>query len=82
MTALKKAYVWYYPEGDFLEVTLDEKDGEMIDTADERVMAKVDDKGNVVGFQILSINTLKGTKTKPFEADLTSRRPSRVKQKS
>ena len=53
MTAPKKAFVWYDPEGDFLEVTFDEKQGKMIDTADDRVMAKVDKEGNILGFHRL-----------------------------
>lgn len=78
MTAPKKAFVWYDPEGDFLEVTFDEKQGKMIDTADDRVMAKVDKEGNILGFHILSVRTLKGTKVAPFEVDLTTRRAPRV----
>jgi uncharacterized protein YuzE len=79
MPSVKKAFVWYDPEGDFLEVTFDEKEGDMVDTADDRIMAKVDDEGHITGFHILSVNTLKGSKTKPFEVDLNSRRPSRFR---
>lgn len=79
MTA-EKAYVWYDPEGDFLEVTFNSVEGEWMDTEDERVMTKVDDKGNVIGFHILSVSTLKGQKDAPFEADLTPKNATRVRK--
>ena len=79
MTA-QKAYVWYDPEGDFLEVTFNSTEGEWMDTEDERVMRKVDDEGNVVGFHILSVSTLKGKKVAPFEADLSPKNNTRVRK--
>ena len=69
-----KIYVWFDPEGDFLEVTLDaEKEGDMEQTADSRVAVKVDDDGNVIGFHILHVSSLTNEKGLPFEVDLSSR---------
>ena len=79
MTA-QKAYVWYDPEGDFLEVTFGSAEGEWMDTEDERVMTKVDEKGNIIGFHILSVSTLKGNKVAPFEADLAPKDTTRAKK--
>lgn len=77
MAKLEKAIIWYDPEGDFLEVSFDEREGEMVDTQDDRVMVKLADDGEIIGFHILNVGTMKGVKAKPFEVDLTSRRPAR-----
>lgn len=58
---------WYDPEGDFMEVIFDEKAGYFRETDDERVMEKVDDEGNVLGFSVTTVSSLKG---KPFEVTL------------
>lgn len=58
---------WYDPEGDFMEVIFDEKAGYFRETDDERVMEKVDTDGNVLGFSVMKVSSLKG---KPFEVAL------------
>lgn len=69
-----KVYVWFDPEGDFLEVTLDaSKDGDMEQTADRRIAVKVDDDGNIIGFHILHVSALMDENELPFEVDLSSR---------
>ena len=69
-----KIYVWFDPEGDFLEVTLDaSRDGDMEQTADRRIAVKVDDDGGVIGFHILHISSLMDESGLPFEVDLSSR---------
>ena len=74
MKAEDKIYVWFDPEGDFLEVTLDaSKEGDMEQTADRRIAVKIDDEGNVVGFHILHVSSLMDEKGLPFEVDLSSR---------
>ena len=71
-----KVYVWFDPEGDFLEVTLDaSKEGDMEQTADSRIAVNVDDDGNIVGFHILHVSSLMKEGGLPFEVDLSSRRP-------
>ena len=74
MKTKDKVYVWFDPEGDFLEVTLDaSKDGDMEQTADRRIAVKVDDDGNIIGFHILHVSALMDEKGLPFEVDLSSR---------
>jgi uncharacterized protein YuzE len=48
--------VWYDPEGDFLEVTFEQKPGYFRETADDAVMEKVDEEGNVIGFSVLGVS--------------------------
>ena len=74
MKAPDKVYVWFDPEGDFLEVTFDvAKDGDMEQTADERIAVNLDDDGNIIGFHILRVSSLMNEKSTPFEVDLTTR---------
>ena len=58
--AQKLINVWYDPEGDYLEVIFESKEGYFRETADDRVMEKVDSEGNVLGFSILGVSALKG----------------------
>jgi len=51
--------VWYDPEGDFLEVTFQNKAGYFRETDNDRVMEKVDAEGNVLGFSIMKVSQLK-----------------------
>ncbi len=59
--------LWYDPEGDYLEVVFERKGGYFRETDDDRVMEKVDAEGNVLGFSIQKVSSLKG---KPFEVAL------------
>jgi hypothetical protein len=59
--------LWYDPEGDYLEVIFERKEGYFRETDDDRVMEKVDVEGNVLGFSIQKVSSLKG---KPFEVAL------------
>ncbi|MBI4283519.1 MAG: DUF2283 domain-containing protein [Chloroflexi bacterium] len=52
--------VWYDPEGDYLEVIFEQKEGYFRESEDDRVMEKVDAKGKVLGFSILGVSSLKG----------------------
>jgi len=63
----ERVKVWYDPEGDYLEVTLQDRAGTFRETALDQVMAKVDTEGHVIGFSILKVSTLKG---KPLEPSL------------
>lgn len=60
--------LYYDPEGDYLEVIFERKEGYFRETEDDRVMEKVDTEGNVLGFSIQKTSTLKGG---PFELALT-----------
>ena len=62
--------VWYDPEADYLEVTFKKRPGVFKETSEDQVMAKVDSEGQVVGFSILKVSTLKGT---PLELSLAEK---------
>ena len=65
--ARKTVKIWYDREGDYLEVTFDERPGFFRQTAADQVMEKVDEEGNVLGFSILKVSTLRRT---PLEVAL------------
>jgi uncharacterized protein YuzE len=50
--------VWFDREADFLEVTFDEREGFFRQTANDHVMEKVDQEGNILGFSILRVSAL------------------------
>ncbi len=66
--APKSVKVWVDPQGDFLEVIFRDAPGYFRETADDRVMEKVDDQGNVLGFSILRFTSLRDAA--PFEVAL------------
>lgn len=51
--------IWYDAEGDFLEVLFATKEGYFRETANEQVMEKVDVEGNLIGFSVLRVSSLK-----------------------
>lgn len=57
--ATRTLKVWFDPEGDFLEVIFDQKPGFFRPTEDDRVMEKVDQEGNILGFSVLRVSSLK-----------------------
>ena len=63
----KRVKIWYDREADYLEVIFDQREGYFRETANDRVMEKVDGKGHVLGFSILKVSAL--TKT-PLEVAL------------
>ena len=52
--------IWFDREGDFLEVTFDQREGYFRETSSDRVMEKVDVDGNILGFSITSVSSLSG----------------------
>ena len=66
---MEKVKVWYDSEGDFLEVMFKQKEGYFRETKADQVMEKVDKDGNVIGFSILKVSSLK---QKPLEVDLAN----------
>jgi hypothetical protein len=54
--------IWYDEEGDYLEVLFERKAGYFKETANDAVMEKVDDKGQIIGFSILKMSALRGQK--------------------
>ena len=51
--------VWYDDEGDMLEVLWAFREGYFTPTEDERVLKRLDDDGEVIGFLIHELSTLK-----------------------
>jgi uncharacterized protein YuzE len=66
--AKKIVKLWYDPEGDYLEVIFDQKEGYFRETENDQVMEKVDQAGNVLGFSVLRVSKLS---KKPLEVALT-----------
>jgi uncharacterized protein YuzE len=58
----KEIRVWYDKEGDYLEVVFERKPGYFRATANEAVMEKIDQEGNIIGFSILKVSTLEEQK--------------------
>lgn len=59
---VREVIVWYDPEGDYLEVVFEKKEGYFRETASDAVMEKVDAAGKVIGFSILKVSALKKDK--------------------
>jgi len=64
---MEKVKVWYDPEGDFLEVMCETKEGYFKETESDQIMEKVDMAGNIIGFSMLKVSSLKG---QPLEVSL------------
>lgn len=56
---MEKVRVWFDPEGDYLEVMFEQKEGYFKETDIDQVMEKVDVQGNVIGFSIMKVSSLK-----------------------
>ena len=68
--ASRKVSVWYDDEGDMLEVLWAFREGYFTPTDDERILKRVDDDGEVIGFLIHDMSTLK--QPGPVEFELAS----------
>ena len=66
--ANKTVRIWYDPEGDYLEVVFDQREGYFRETQNDQVMEKVDPLGNILGFSVLKVSSLKA---RPLEVALT-----------
>jgi hypothetical protein len=70
--AARSVRVWFDQEGDFLEVLFDSATpGYFRETDDDRVMEKVDEQGNVLGFSVLGVSDSRFTA--PLQFVLPSR---------
>ena len=56
--AERKLKIWYDREGDYLEVIFDQREGYFRETANDQVMEKVDSRGLVLGFSVLTVSAL------------------------
>lgn len=69
----RRVFVSYHHEGDMLEVLWALREGYFTPTEDERVLKRLDDDGEVIGFLIQEMSTL--TKPSPVEFELASETP-------
>ena len=70
----RKVFVSYDHEGDMLEVLWAFREGYFTPTDDERILKRLDDDGEVIGFLIHEMSTLK--EPSPFEFELASEAPA------
>ena len=70
----KKVFVSYDHEGDMLEVLWAFREGYFTPTDDERILKRLDDGGEVIGFLIHEMSTLK--QPEPIEFELASESPA------
>ena len=73
MTA-RKVFVSYDHEGDMLEVLWALREGYFTSTGDERILKRLDDDGEVIGFLIHEMSTL--DEANPVEFELESEAPA------
>ena len=66
----RKVSVWYDSEGDMLEVLWAFREGYFIPTDDERILKRLDDDGEVIGFLIHDMSTF--NQPTPTEFELAS----------
>ena len=71
----RKVSVWYDDAGDMLEVLWAFREGYFTPTDDERILKRLDDDGEVIGFLIHEMSTLK-QQPGPIEFDLASETPA------
>lgn len=57
--AEKVVKMWFDPEADFLEVIFEQKPGYFRPTENDQVMEKVDEQGNILGFSVLRVSSLR-----------------------
>ena len=55
----KVVSVWHDAEGDYLEVLFEQAEGYFRESDDQRVMEKVNPEGDLLGFSIIGVSSLK-----------------------
>jgi uncharacterized protein YuzE len=60
--------LWYDPEGDYMEVIFEKKAGYFREAENDQIMEKVDTDGNVLGFSVLRVSSLRD---EPIEVSLS-----------
>ncbi len=55
----KTVRMWFDHEGDHLEVMFEQKPGFFRPTENDQVMEKVDEQGNVLGFSVLRVSSVR-----------------------
>lgn len=72
--ASRRVSVWYDDEGDMLEVLWAFREGYFTPTDDDRILKRLDDDGEVIGFLIHEMSTLK--QPNPVEFELAPEAPA------
>ena len=70
----RRVSVWYDGEGDILEVLWAFREGYFTPTSDDRILKRLDDEGEVIGFLIHEVSTLE--QPGPVEFELVSEAPA------
>ena len=70
----RKVSIWYDKEGDMLEVLWAFREGYFTPTDDERILKRLNDDGEVIGFLIHEMSTFK--QSSPVEFALASEAPA------
>ena len=70
----RKVFISFDHEGDMLEVLWAHREGYFTPTDDERILKRLDDDGEVTGFLIHEISTLR--ESSPVDFELTSEAPT------
>ena len=70
----RRVFISFDHEGDILEVLWAHREGYFTPTDDERILKRLDDDGEVTGFLIHEMSTLKDSS--PVEFELTSEAPT------
>ena len=58
MARKRNLKLWFDKEGDFLEVLFNDEPGTFEETQNDQVMVRINAKGEVTGFQILSLSRM------------------------
>jgi hypothetical protein len=70
----EKVKIWFDKDGDFLEVLFSDKPGYMRETANDSVMERVDESGQLLGFSIMNVSQV--ASTTPLSAELRGKKPA------
>ena len=70
----QKVKIWFDKDGDFLEVLFSDKPGYMRETANDAVMERVDDSGQLLGFSIMNVSRV--ASMAPLSAELHGKKPA------
>jgi hypothetical protein len=65
----KDIKIWWDEEGDYLEVMFEKKEGYFRETENDQVMEKVDTDGNIIGFSVCKVSSIRG---RPLDVTLPS----------
>jgi len=65
--ARDRVKIWYDVRGDYLEVLFDQRPGHFRETANDQVLEKVDTRGNVLGFSVQKVSSIR---TQPLDVEL------------